>query len=249
MDATLVFVHGAWHSTDCWDDVRVELGKKGWETEAVAHPSPGGPSTNVSLEDDAQVTRQVLQRLCDEGKKIVLVVHSYGGCPGATASEGFSYRQRAAEGKKGGIVMFVYLAAFVIPKAKSLTEALGGHFAPFMVLDEETDWVTVDSPDKVFYHDVEPEMKSKFVQLLRPEPKRVFLDPVTYEPWADMPCAYLYCKEDQAIPIWLQQKMASQIQPEPLAAEFEGSHSPFLSNPGWVVEKVEWLAKAGLEKV
>ncbi|KAI0165826.1 Alpha/beta hydrolase fold-1 [Xylariaceae sp. FL1272] len=249
MDATLVFVHGAWHSTESWDDVRAQLDKKGWETEAVAYPSPGGRSTNVGLQDDTQVIRQALQRLCDGGKKIVLVVHSYGACPSATASEGFSYRRRAAEGKRGGIVMFVYLTGFVIPRAKSLMEALGGQLAWFMNLDEETNWVTVDSPDKVFYHDVEPEMKSKFVQLLRPEPKRVFLDPVTYEPWTDMPCAYLYCKEDQAIPMWLQQKMASQIQPEPLTAEFDGSHSPFLSTPGWVVEKVEWLAKAALEKV
>lgn len=32
--------------------------------------------------------------------------------------------------------MFVYLAAFVIPKTKSLTDALGGGFFPFMILDE-----------------------------------------------------------------------------------------------------------------
>lgn len=136
MDATLVFVHGAWHSADCWDTVRAELDKKGWKTEAVAHPSPGGPSINIGLQDDAQATRQVLRRLCDEGKKIVLIVHSYGGCPGGSASEGFSFRQRAAEGKEGGIVMFVYLAAFIIPKGMSLTGALGGKFAPFMILDE-----------------------------------------------------------------------------------------------------------------
>lgn len=109
--------------------------------------------------------------------------------------------------------------------------------------------MTPDSPETTFYHDVEPGTKAKFVQLLRPEPKRVFYDPVTYEPWTTIPCAYLYCKEDQALPFWLQQKMVSQVHPAPLTAEFEGSHSPFLSDPGWVVDKVEWLAKVGLEEV
>ncbi|KAI1337375.1 Alpha/beta hydrolase fold-1 [Xylariaceae sp. FL0016] len=242
-----VSVHGAWHSPACWDDVRAKLEKKEWKTEAIAHPSTGARSADVGLEDDAAAIRRVLNTLCDEGKKIVLVVHSFGGCPGANASRAFGFLQRAASGRSGGIVMFAYLCAFVIPKRSSLVGVIGGKLAPFVRL-HDNDFVTPDTPEDIFYNDVQLNVQHKFVQALRPEPRRVFYDLVDYEPWNDMPCAYLFTTKDHAIPLELQKDMALRLGSSTPTATFEGSHSPFLSDPRWVAEKVEWLARLGLDK-
>ncbi|KAH7124666.1 hypothetical protein EDB81DRAFT_586143, partial [Dactylonectria macrodidyma] len=115
---TMVFSPGAWHTPHCFDVVRDTLYARGWFTEAVSYPS-------VAAEPPTK-------GLADEGTAIVIVVHSYGGLVGANAVEGLGYKQRAKEGQSGGVIMFVYLAAFVTPLGKSIKDMLGGQFLPKM---------------------------------------------------------------------------------------------------------------------
>lgn len=129
---TIVFAPGAWHTADCFDIVREALHARDWTTEAVEYPSVGAEPPTKGLADDANAVRSSVERLADEGKKVVLVVHSYGGLVGANAVEGLGYKQRLREGKTGGVILFVYLPAFVTPLGKSIKEMLGGQFLPWM---------------------------------------------------------------------------------------------------------------------
>lgn len=132
---TLVLVHGAWHSVQCFDLLRSELQSRGWATETPAHVSPGDQSGTVHTADNARIIRQTLQKLCDEGKTIVLVAHSYGGCTASCAVEGLSLRARRASGRAGGVVMFVYLSAFIIPAGTSMTQAFGEKLSTWHKVD------------------------------------------------------------------------------------------------------------------
>ena len=132
---TIVFAPGAWHTPDCFDPARDVLAARGWSVEAINYPSVGAEPPTVGLAEDAKVVRETLQRLADEGKSIVLVVHSYGGLVGANAVEGLGYKRRAQQGKTGGVIMFVYLSAFVTPLGKSIIEMLGGQPLPWMKFD------------------------------------------------------------------------------------------------------------------
>ena len=132
---TIVFAPGAWHTPDCFDPARKTLEERGWSVEAISYPSVGAEPPTVGLADDAGVVREALQRLADEGKSIVLVVHSYGGLVGANAVEGLGYKQRSQQGKPGGVIMFVYLSAFVTPLGKCIIEMLGGQPLPWMNFD------------------------------------------------------------------------------------------------------------------
>jgi pimeloyl-ACP methyl ester carboxylesterase len=129
---TIVFPPGAWHTPDCFDIVREQLHQRGWETEAVAYPSMGAEPPNKGLAEDAAAVRVVLDELINHGKDIVLVVHSYGGLVGQNAVDGLGVKQRQAAGKRGGIINFVYLAAFVAPKGLTIKEMLGSQFLPWM---------------------------------------------------------------------------------------------------------------------
>ncbi|KAF4495365.1 Alpha beta hydrolase fold-1 [Fusarium agapanthi] len=122
---TIVFAPGAWHLAPCFDPIREALHSRGWTTEAVEYPSVEAEPPTKGLDDDADAVRTVLQRLADKREQIVLVVHSYGGLVGANAVKGLGYRQRKEQGLPGGVIMFVYLAAFVTPLGLSIKQMAG----------------------------------------------------------------------------------------------------------------------------
>ncbi|KAK7926578.1 hypothetical protein PG985_003576 [Apiospora marii] len=257
---TIVFGPGAWHRARCFDTIRAALHSQGWETEAVEYPSvveadkhaealrSGGGDIEAKglpgLDADADATRDVLRRLSDQGKEIVLVVHSYGGLVGANALgapadanhpdgskaavEKYGIQHRKAAGQKGGVVMYVYLAAFVTPKGGSIYNMLGGNWLPWML--PRGDVVVADKPVETFYHDCPASVQQQCVADLCLQSKQVFLDSVAYEPWNDgVECAFYFCDEDKALPPPIQAQLAAQLGPDALTYHAQTSHSPFLS--------------------
>ncbi|KAF2845689.1 alpha/beta-hydrolase [Plenodomus tracheiphilus IPT5] len=242
----IVFAPGAWHTPDCFDIAREQLHQRGWETETVAYPSVGAEPPNKGLADDAAALRSTLERLSDDGKEIVLVVHSYGGLVGQNALEGLGYKQRQAVGKKGGVIIFVYLAAFVVPKGATIKVMLGGQLLPWMHFDGEYGYAA--TPEVVFYHDLNEEAQKTAIAKLKHQSARVFTDEVTYEPWHDILSMYFFCEGDKALPLPVQQQMAQMLGADTPTFKSVGSHSPFLSQPQEVVEGLEYAAKVGQSK-
>lgn len=132
---TIVLATGAWHLSSCYDDLRKELHSRGWKTDTVDYPSVGAEPPTKGLDEDAAALRSVLQRLANDGEQIVLVVHSYGGLVGANAVKGLGYRQRRDQGLPGGVIMYVYMTAFVAPVGASIKQMLGGEHLPWMMAD------------------------------------------------------------------------------------------------------------------
>lgn len=127
-----VLAPGAWHLPDCYQLVQDKLHTQGYETRAVAYPSVGAEPPTKGAFDDAAAVRAEVQALVDQGRQVILVGHSYGGFVICEASKGLGYKQRKAEGKEGGIVLLVFLSAFVVPKGLSLIKMLGGNPLPWM---------------------------------------------------------------------------------------------------------------------
>ncbi|RBR25731.1 uncharacterized protein FIESC28_01484 [Fusarium coffeatum] len=244
---TIVFIPGAWHSPDSFQLARDALQARGWETEAVAFPTVGAEPPTKGVPDDAAEVRKVLEALAEQGKQIVLVVHSYGGVVGAQAVRGLGYKQRQKEGKAGGIITFLYLSAFVVPTGQSLLKMLGGNWLPWMRVEGER--VFADTPEEVFYHDMSADAQKKAVDALTHECIRAFTDETDYEPWQDMHCLYFICEEDKAIPAAVQEQMAGILGPNSIVFRSKASHSPFLSAVQDVVDGVEKAAASGQKDV
>ncbi|KAH8660375.1 Alpha/beta hydrolase fold-1 [Xylariales sp. PMI_506] len=249
----IVFAPGAWHLPSCFDIVRADLESRGWETEGVTYPSVGAEPPNKGLADDAAAVRAVLEKLVDLGKQIVLVAHSYGGLTGAEALEGLAYAQRKRDGKAGGVIMFVYLAAFANPKGMSLLDMLQGQWLPWMMgpkdFGPEGSYITVDNPEAIMYHDVDPTLRTKVLAELRHQSGQVFIDKVAYEPWHHVPCMYIFCEDDKALPIEYQRAFAQQFGQDAPSYLCKTSHSPFLSQPQEVVEALFQAAQIGQAKI
>ncbi|KAH7190191.1 Alpha/beta hydrolase fold-1 [Fusarium oxysporum] len=240
---TIVFAPGAWHSPDSFRLVRNALQAKGWETDAVTYPSVGAEPPTYGIADDATALRNILEPLADQGKQIVLVVHSYGGLVGAQAVRGLGYKQRQKEGRAGGIITFLYLTAFVTPAGKSILKLLGGVWLPWMRV--EGSYVFADTPEEILYHDVPTDLQKEAVDALTHECIRAWTDEVDYEPWHDMHCLYFICEEDRAVPAAVQEQMAQILGPDSVIFRSRSSHSPFLSAVQDVVDGVEKAAQSG----
>ncbi|KAG6354637.1 hypothetical protein INS49_004655 [Diaporthe citri] len=212
-----VLAPGAWHTPDCYQLVQDKLHAQGWETRTVAFPSVGAEPPTKGALDDAAAVRAEVQALADQGRQVILVGHSYGGFVICEASKGLGYKQRKAEGKEGGIVLLVFLCAFVVPKGLS------------------GERVYARTPEEIFYHDVNEELTKGAVSRLQHQSAQVFRDEATYQAWEDIESMYFFCDDDRALLPLIQKQMAPVFGANAITWATKGSHSPFLAEPDNVV--------------
>ncbi|KAJ9617091.1 hypothetical protein H2200_000812 [Cladophialophora chaetospira] len=239
----IVFVPGAWHSPDGFHLVVPELQAAGYETRGVTLASVGASTPLKDFQPDVKAIQDVLKPLVDEGKDIVLVVHSYGGVIGNEAVQGFAKSEREKEGKKGGVSHIYFCCAFALPEGVSLMDALNGKDLPWWQFNDARDSVTPATPIETFYNDVkEPE---KYVKMLQPHSYGTFHSKATHPAWKHVPSTYLVCEKDEAIPLHAQKGMIEGAQKAGADMKVEtvdASHSPFLSIPEEVAQSIRRAA-------
>ena len=125
---TLVLVPGAWHSPIHYSLLLAEIEKAGYPTSSARSPSCGStdPYSQSVVGDAAFIRQNLLLPLINAGKDIVLVMHSYGGCPGAMAAKGLSKAEMPAASRKGGIIGLIFICAFVAQEGQTLIGSLPG---------------------------------------------------------------------------------------------------------------------------
>jgi pimeloyl-ACP methyl ester carboxylesterase len=110
----IVISPGAFCPPVLYEDVASVLRSSGYEVHIVSHRSIGTPySPPPTMYDDAAQIHDLLVSLADQGKEVVLVMHSYGGMPGTEAVKGVSILERKAQGKPGGVSHLLYVAALI----------------------------------------------------------------------------------------------------------------------------------------
>jgi pimeloyl-ACP methyl ester carboxylesterase len=112
----LVLVHGAWHNAKCWDGIKAELEKLGYEVVTPSLLSMVQRPAVASHMEDVAVVRKEIETLVNAGKEVVVVMHSYGGLAGGGAIEGLE----KGTAPKGGVIAALFLTAFLAPKGLSL---------------------------------------------------------------------------------------------------------------------------------
>ena len=69
--------------------------------------------------------------------------------------------------------------------------------------------------------------------------------PATSAAYLDIPSVYVLCDDDQATPVFFQQKMVDDVRSEGAMMETEKintSHSSFMANPSWVAALIRRTA-------
>lgn len=121
-----LLVHGAWHDSTTWSKVvpLLEARLPGAISVVVDLPSSGAVPGIDSCEPDYAVVHDAAKKLVEEGKNVVIVMHSYGGLVGTNGSQGLSRQELSRERKtvEGAVVGMVYISAYVRSLGQGLIE-------------------------------------------------------------------------------------------------------------------------------
>jgi pimeloyl-ACP methyl ester carboxylesterase len=211
MTATLLLVHGAWHTPWCWQPLIDELS----DVDVVTVDLPSSGTDPLALGDltaDADAVRTALAGL--EGP-VVVVGHSYGGIPISEAATA-----------EAGVAHLVYLCAFQLDEGESLVGSLGGVVPLWQELHETH--VRVTTPEAVFYNGVDAELTEQALARLQLHSTSSLTQPLTRAAWTQVPSTYVVCEQDQAIPVFAQEAMSARAD---TVLRLDAGHSPFLSRP------------------
>lgn len=258
----VVFTPGAWHGPAVFDEVRHHLKTQGYDSEAATLATVGSTDPSTGVPQDTANVRAIVKKLVDKQKEVVVVAHSYGGVPTSGAVEGLGIKDLAADGKKGGVIMVLYMTSFAIPAGTSLEDGLGGVYPAWWNITVRTasrilvsvdfcecacctdrlqgDFFSPSDPANVFYGDVDPKTTKDAVAALRPMPLQAVKDKSTFAPWNNgFEVGYIFAEQDEAIALDTQKSLASQFPAGSFTASLPSSHSPFLSMPKKVADVVD----------
>ena len=131
---TIVFVAGGFANPSCFDAISASFRKEGYPTTYATVPSLNSDDArNATTARDAQHVREkFLLPLIDEGKDIIMVVHSYGGVVGGAAAYGLG---KSSPSVQGGIIGFLCVPAVLTLEGQTLLEVLGGKWPPWLLID------------------------------------------------------------------------------------------------------------------
>lgn len=131
----IALVPAAWHTPIHYELYFSSLHVAGYDTVTAQLPSCGSsnPKAQSVAADAAFIIEQLLMPSIDKGREVLVVMHSYGGGPGAMAAKGLSVAERRAAGKPGGIIGLIFVAAFVANDGQSLLSGSGGQYAPWVI--------------------------------------------------------------------------------------------------------------------
>ncbi|MCJ1403203.1 hypothetical protein MMC11_006426 [Xylographa trunciseda] len=233
---TLVFVPGIWVGPVVYDSVTATLrDPHGYTTTAISLPSTGKESPNApSMKDDADAIRAGIEPLLDEGKELVLILHSAGGFLGSDAIEGLGVEARAKVGQKGGVRKLVFLAAALPDVGFD-----HGSVSPpnFQYVGER---MYCKDPIPNLFNDLPPEEAESWAKRLSFQPAHGWDGVISYTAWKDVPSTYLICDNDAVVPPALQKHWAENAGCEIVTCS--AGHMPMLSQPEKVVEVIRRAA-------
>jgi pimeloyl-ACP methyl ester carboxylesterase len=225
---TLVFVHGAWHGSWCWEPVRQILGERGWTTTAVDLPTVHAPDkATLGMAADAAAVRAAIDAV--DGS-VVVVAHSYGGVP---TTEG-----AAAD----SVAHIVFISAFVLDTGESLFAAVGGVQPDWWDVREglATAGTEAQPAQGLFYGDMPAASADAAAERLTTQSLRAYHDAVTTTSWRGRPTTYVITEQDAIFPVAAQEALAARAGSK--TVRMATSHSPFLSQPGAVADVIERAA-------
>jgi len=249
---TVLFFAGAFADPSCFDTFSKHLETAGYPTTYAYVPSlnPSNPTT-VSSSEDAEVTRKnYLLPLLDQGKDVVIFVHSYGGVVGGAAAAGLSKVSRAAAGKAGGVVGLIYCVGNIVGEGESLLQAVGGAYPPFIKENQPSQGLAVIAPViQTLYGEgaVAPETIPQLEAAMTPHSLKAFETPQTAPAWAESAFdgrrAYIRTINDQCNPVFLQDMWIEKSGVKWEIVNMESGHCPFITQPEQLAEVAITLIK------
>jgi hypothetical protein len=122
----IVLVPGAWHTPEGFTPLITLLSIANYSCIPISLPSISAHPGHPDFSQDVAAVRNTVTTLANEGKDIVVVMHSNGSVPGSSALLNLSKSERHNEGKTGGVIRVVYMGILLPQKGKTMYETFYG---------------------------------------------------------------------------------------------------------------------------
>lgn len=241
---TILLVQGSFQIPEAYDKLVSALRSRGF---VVAHPRLPSLSDHDSpdfaersLADDSRAIEAEAKRLIvDEGKTVMVVMHSYGGLVGSDAiPEDMSLQSRRQKGLSGGASRLFYFAGFILEQGKSVLGTFGE--SPNNNIKPNGRY-TMKNTASLIYQDLPPEEASYWASKIIDQSYAVQTTPVSRAAYKYIPSTYVMTEDDQAVPLQYQEMFAAATGAE--VKRIASGHSPQLSKPEELAELVEAAAE------
>ena len=245
----VVFVHGGYQTPATYQKFFNALIAEGFEVYAPLLPTSADPSKCTPASDIATVRSQVAY-LVEAGKRVMLMMHSYGDTVGTTAIHDLAIAQRRASGLPGGVTHLLYMCAFILPENTTMSDFLkDAKFEAEGILDISADGTSfpVDLKDFLFNKAADEDARTYQKTLVR-APLALMAEPkMEYTAWKDVPATYIFMTEDHALPLLFQKMMTDMVKSKGVTLQEEtlsGGHSPHITKTQEVLKIVKRLLEA-----
>lgn len=225
---TFILIHGSWHSSWNWHKVVPILEKQGHKAFAIDLPGMGRDKTpikEVTLESSVEEICKLIDSIDDH---VILVGHIKNGIMISQVAE---YRPEKIE-------KLIYLAAYLIPNAKTQadysSQDVNGVLKPYVTRFPNTNSHTLQPEiyKEGLYHDCDDDIYQMARMILSHESAVTGITPLqlTNEKYGSVPRYYIECTKDKAVTPFIQKKMYTEMVCEKVY-KMQTSHSPFFSKP------------------
>ncbi|KAI3321862.1 hypothetical protein HD806DRAFT_545548 [Xylariaceae sp. AK1471] len=178
--------------------------------------------------------RQVLQPLVEEGRKVIILMHSYSGIMGTNAVKGLARKDRQANNLPGGVVYLIYVAAFMLSRGQTIRTVvqavnLTGRES-LVKFEEDGTWFPMH-PIWLLYQDQASEDQQEQLRLLKWGNSACLVGETTYEAWRDVPTLYVRSTEDRWLPLEFQEfwlKNADNARVPVSVSAVRSGHPPYI---------------------
>src|SRR6266498_3644093 len=214
--ATVVLIHGAGDVGWYWHLVEAELREHGHDTVAPDLPCD---DDSAGLPEYADTVLEAI----GVRSNLVVVAQSLGGFTAPLVCERVP----------------VKLLVLVAPMIPAPGEAPAEYWANTRYGEEAQEWYEDDIA--LFYQDVPPELASEALKRSRRQSEDRLGEPSPLAAWPDVPTRVLLCRDDRLFPVAFVRRVARErlgITPD----EIDGGHTPALSRPKELAERLEAYA-------
>ncbi|KAI8634386.1 alpha/beta-hydrolase [Xylariaceae sp. FL1651] len=247
---TILLVQGSFQLPEVYEKLVTALKAKGYPVVHPSLPSLTGqdqPDFRLkNLASDASAIQVELERLVkEEGRHVVVLMHSYGGLVGSEATlDELTWANRAGLGLPGGVIHLFYVAAFVLSEGHSILEVFGE--SPNGDVQPDGRY-RMKNAAKVLYSDLPTEEADYWASKIIDQSYAVQTTKLTQAAYRHTPSTYVVCSNDQALPPQFQEMFSKTANSEII--RIDSDHSPMLSKTGELANLIAVATSGALQVV
>ncbi|KAJ4417913.1 hypothetical protein N0V82_005870 [Gnomoniopsis sp. IMI 355080] len=238
----ILLVQGSFQLPEAYAKLIAALHTRGFEVVQPRLPSLSDHDSpdfaKRDLTDDSRAIEDEAKRLVDEGKDVLVFMHSYGGLIGSNAiSEDLSLQSRSQSGLSGGVFCLFYFAAFILDEGQSVLQTFGE--SPNNDIKPHVRY-TMKGASNTIYHDLPPDEAEYWASKIINQSYAVQMTPITRTAYKYIPSIYVVAGDDHAVPLQYQEMFAATAGAE--VKKIQSGQSPQLSQPNELADLIEAAA-------